>query len=182
MGALFFDIDDTLLSGVTKKVPESALEGIRKVKENGHKVLINTGRTICSVPTIIKKLDVDGFLCGCGTYLIYKNEVLFESHISIEEGNRYIDLMKQYHIEGFLEGTDDMYFSERVSQCEPVESTRRYMASMGLGRETSMEKKNFEYDKLLIHINKKDPNCRYQEFFASIEDGIDIIDRLNGMY
>lgn len=75
-----------------------------------------------------------------------------------------------------------MYFSERVSQCEPVESTRRYMASMGLGRETSMEKKNFEYDKLLIHINKKDPNCRYQEFFASIEDGIDIIDRLNGMY
>lgn len=182
MGALFFDIDDTLLSGVTKKVPESALEGIRKVKENGHKVLINTGRTICSVPPIIKKLDVDGFLCGCGTYLIYKNEVLFESHISIEEGNRYIDLMKEYHIEGFLEGTDDMYFSERVSQCEPVESTRRYMASMGLGRETSMEKKNFEYDKLLIHINKKDPNCRYQEFFASIEDGIDIIDRLNGMY
>ena len=159
MGALFFDIDDTLLSGVTKKVPESALEGIRKVKENGHKVLINTGRTICSVPPIIKKLDVDGFLCGCGTYLIYKNEVLFESHISIEEGNRYIDLMKQYHIEGFLEGTDDMYFSERVSQCEPVESTRRYMASMGLGRETSMEKKNFEYDKLLIHINKKDSNC-----------------------
>ena len=47
MGALFFDIDDTLLSGITKKVPESALEGIRKVKENGHKVLINTGRTIC---------------------------------------------------------------------------------------------------------------------------------------
>ena len=36
MGALFFDIDDTLLSGVTKKVPESALEGILKVKEYGH--------------------------------------------------------------------------------------------------------------------------------------------------
>lgn len=30
MGALFFDIDDTLLSGVTKKVPESALEGIQE--------------------------------------------------------------------------------------------------------------------------------------------------------
>ena len=52
MGALFFDIDDTLLSGVTKKVPESALEGIRKVKENGHKVLINTGRTICQTDVL----------------------------------------------------------------------------------------------------------------------------------
>ena len=48
MGASFLDIDDTLLSGVSKKVPESALEGVRKVKENGHKVLINTGRERCA--------------------------------------------------------------------------------------------------------------------------------------
>lgn len=182
MAALFFDIDDTLLSGITKKIPESALEGIRKVKENGHKVFINTGRTICSVPPIVKNLDVDGFLCGCGTYIIYEGEVLFESHIPIEEGNHYIDLMRKYNIDGFLEGTDDMYFSERISRFEPVESTRRYMASMGLGRETYIEKKNFEYDKLLLLIDKKDPTCRYQEFFASVEDGIDIIDRLHGMY
>lgn len=182
MAALFFDIDDTLLSGLTGKVPESALEGIRKVKENGHQVFINTGRTNCSIPPMIRNLDMDGFMCGCGTYLIYDGEVLFESHIPQEIGDSYIDLMKEYHIDGFVEGTEDIYFSERVSSCEPIESTRRYMASMGLGRETYMEQKGFSFDKMLIQINKKDQRCRYQEFFASIEDEMDIIDRQGGMY
>ena len=71
MSALFFDIDGTILSEITHKIPESALEALRKAQENGHKTFINTGRTICSVPPMIKRISFDGFLCGCGTHLIY---------------------------------------------------------------------------------------------------------------
>ena len=45
MAALFFDIDDTLISGLTGTIPESALEALKKVKEQGHEIFINTGRT-----------------------------------------------------------------------------------------------------------------------------------------
>ena len=145
MAALFFDIDDTLISGLTGTIPESALEALKKVKEQGHEIFINTGRTICSIPAMIKNLDFDGYLCGCGTYLVYKQEVLMESHIPYERGVRYIEAMEQYRMEGFLEGTEDIYFSERISRFEPVESTKRYMASMGLGTEKTIEKKNFQY-------------------------------------
>ena len=41
---LFFDIDGTLLSDVTHTVPQSAIEAIKKAKENGHNSLICTGR------------------------------------------------------------------------------------------------------------------------------------------
>ena len=54
MSALFFDIDGTILSEITHEIPESALVALRKAQENGHKTFINTGRTICSVPPMIK--------------------------------------------------------------------------------------------------------------------------------
>ena len=116
MAALFFDIDDTLIGGLTGTIPVSALEALKKVKEQGHEIFINTGRTICSIPAMIKNLDFDGYLCGCGTYLVYKQEVLMESHIPYERGVRYIEAMEQYRVEGFLEGTEDIYFSERFSR------------------------------------------------------------------
>lgn len=61
MSALFFDIDGTILSEITHEIPESALVALRKAQENGHKTFINTGRTICSVPPMIKRIPFDGF-------------------------------------------------------------------------------------------------------------------------
>ena len=34
MSALFFDIDGTILSEITHKIPESALEALHKAQEN----------------------------------------------------------------------------------------------------------------------------------------------------
>ena len=42
---LFFDIDGTLLSDVTHTVPQSAIEAIKKAKENGHHCFFCTGRS-----------------------------------------------------------------------------------------------------------------------------------------
>ena len=41
--------------------------------------------------------------------------------------------MKDCKVEGFLEGTEDIYYSNRISRLESVESSRRYMAGLGLG-------------------------------------------------
>lgn len=90
MSALFFDIDGTILSEITHKIPESALEALRKAQENGHKTFINTGRTICSVPPMIKRISFDGFLCGCGTHLIYGEQVVFHHSIPYERGREII--------------------------------------------------------------------------------------------
>ena len=79
--ALFFDIDGTILSEITKEIPESALEALNQAKKNGHKMYINTGRTYCNIPPQLRRFDFDGFLCGCGCYLVCNDEVVLESHI-----------------------------------------------------------------------------------------------------
>lgn len=177
--AMFFDIDGTIISDTTKKIPESAAAALKLARENGHYIFINTGRTICSVPVLIKRMGFDGLLCGCGTYILYKDEVLLESTIPEERGYQYIDKMKELQIDGLLEGTEDVYFSERISRFEGIESVRRYMASMGLGVEKTYEKKGLRYDKILICTDEK---SRKDEFFETIRQDLMPIDRQNGVY
>ena len=42
--ALFLDVDGTIISTRTKKIPESASEAIRKAREAGVKVFLCTSR------------------------------------------------------------------------------------------------------------------------------------------
>ena len=58
--ALFFDIDGTLLTDDTKRLPESAAEAIKKARQAGHLVFINSGRARCLMQEVEEKLDVEG--------------------------------------------------------------------------------------------------------------------------
>jgi len=42
---LFFDIDGTVLSEITKEVPVSAINAMKAAQQAGHLLFINTGRT-----------------------------------------------------------------------------------------------------------------------------------------
>ena len=81
MKALFFDIDGTLLSEITKEIPQSALDALKKTAEKGNLTFINTGRTWSELPEELKKLPFSGFLCGCGTYLRRDGEILMHQTI-----------------------------------------------------------------------------------------------------
>jgi len=64
--ALFFDIDGTLLTDGTKVLPQSAEEAIKKARAAGHMVFINTGRSRILMQELEGRIEVDGYLCGCG--------------------------------------------------------------------------------------------------------------------
>ena len=46
---LFFDIDGTILSEITKEIPKDAIEALKAAQAEGHLLFINTGRTVCSI-------------------------------------------------------------------------------------------------------------------------------------
>lgn len=177
--ALFFDIDGTILSEITKEIPQSAFEAMREAKRAGHLLFINTGRTWCSIPAKIRQFPFDGFLCGCGTYLTYQDEVLFSSSISRERGLEIIDKMRECRLDGILEGTEDIYLSERMSRFDRLESSRRYFRNEGLGIENSIEKGDFIYDKLFIYADEKSDR---DGFFEFVKDDIEPIDRGEDTY
>lgn len=177
--ALFFDIDGTILSEITNKVPQSAIRALKKVQENGHYIFINTGRTYCSVPAEIKRIPFDGLLCGCGNYLTLHNEVVFEKRLSPERAEEIRKKIGKYNVEAIGEGVEDIYFSSRISRFVGVESIRRYMQNRGLGVERYMDKEFCPFDKIFVYADEKSDIEGFCEF---ISQDMDVIDRGNGTY
>jgi Cof subfamily protein (haloacid dehalogenase superfamily) len=67
--AVFFDIDGTLISFKTGKIPESTQNALKKLREKGIKVIVATGRSINSLHHI-SHLEFDGFITFNGAYCV----------------------------------------------------------------------------------------------------------------
>lgn len=177
--ALFFDIDGTLLSEITHQVPESAVHALEEAKREGHLLFINTGRTICSIPEELKRLPVHGFLCGCGIYGEFEEEIFFERHLDSKDADKIVKRAQECRIDAVYEGKDDIYFSSRISRFDRLESTRKYMNNRGLGLERYVEQGNCPYDKLFAYEDRYSDS---RGFFDFLTDYMEVLDRGNHTY
>lgn len=118
---LFFDIDGTLLCGkLPGYIPESALDALRMAQDKGHYVFINTGRTWAYLPQAVKAYPFDGYICGCGTYIRFHDEVLYHHKIPDHIRSRVPDLCKKCGVQGVLEGTGALYADLSVIPLPPI--------------------------------------------------------------
>lgn len=80
----FFDIDGTLTSEIDESVPPSTKSAIRKARDNGHIMFINTGRCMQNVEKRFLEIGFDGVVSGCGTNIYcVENEIYQELfHVS----------------------------------------------------------------------------------------------------
>lgn len=176
---LFFDIDGTLLSEITGKIPESAKEALAAARRNGHRLFINTGRTVSSIPAEIGRLSFDGFLCGCGTTVIYKDEEIFSRHLSEERGRELIEKLRECSLGAVAEGPEDVYFPGYITRFDSLETTRRYFREKGMGLEKTLEYGGFVYDKLLVYA---DGNSDLEGFLRFADADMETIDRGGSVY
>lgn len=73
--AAFFDIDGTLVSFKTHKIPQSAVDAIKTFHDRGGRVYISTGRPIAIVTNIGQISDiVDGYITFNGAYTFVGND------------------------------------------------------------------------------------------------------------
>ena len=68
--AVFFDIDGTLTSFVTHKVPDSTVEAIQRLQSAGIKVLVCTGRAPSQMKVVLDTMPIsfDGIVAFNGQY------------------------------------------------------------------------------------------------------------------
>lgn len=153
--AVFFDVDGTLLSHATGKVPESAREAIRKLRANGIHAIICTGRDLVELEKLpLMDLPFDGFLTLNGNLCLDENKKLFAGNeidpgevdilvrifkaskipfVLIGEKNRYINYVDDIVIDtqASTQGTiPDIgeYKGEKIYQCLAfVKSKERLM-------------------------------------------------------
>src|SRR5699024_10430308 len=94
--AIFFDIDGTLISFNTHKVPQSTKDSLNKLRENGVKLFLATGRSPMWLEMIkdMVEFEFDGYVMINGQYCILNDEVVHEMKIpteSIEKLIPYLD-------------------------------------------------------------------------------------------
>ncbi|MVZ65066.1 Cof-type HAD-IIB family hydrolase [Sphingobacterium sp. DK4209] len=93
--AVFFDIDGTLISFKTHKVPDSTVEAISELQSKGIKTILSTGRSINSIDHV-KFLDFDGFITFNGGYCLTKDsEVLYRQAIDSQDIQSVMDYAKE---------------------------------------------------------------------------------------
>ena len=110
--AVFFDIDGTLWDRYNF-IPDSTRQAIKKLKANGHLAFINTGRTRGYVtnPDLLS-LGFDGIVCGCGTMVEYKGDIIFLHEIDNELLANMISLMRDFGMKPIIEGKKYLYMEE----------------------------------------------------------------------
>ena len=128
--AVFFDIDGTLVSFKSHTVPESARSAIARLREQGVKVFIATGRLMKHVG-IVNDIEVDGYITVNGGYCITSaGEVIFESAFPSATVERVIDLSEQYGFDLNVMTHQDMYVSSMGERVKKIASMINIMPTV----------------------------------------------------
>lgn len=171
---LFFDIDGTIISEKNDQIPESTIRALKKVKENGHKIIINTGRTRSIIDKRLEKdIDFNGYICGCGTYVEIDSKVLYYKTIDKNKYPNIIKVLKENDMDTILEGKDAI-FMDFESEDEVIKHKIKIFQEMGLPVKP-YSSKNISFDKFYSIMKNKDNFEEIINYFES--EGLEYIDR-----
>ncbi len=180
--ALFFDVDGTLIDDKTKEVPQTAIKALKKARENGHLIFINSGRVACLLDDIQEIFDVDGIIAGCGTHIVLGDETIFEHRISLKRCNEIRDNIKKYGMTGILEAKERLYMPKRPFEyAKFMDRIYNVVSSLCEVRLDAMEDNSVIFDKFCIVSDKDKKNDNLNNFIETVQD-FDIIDRSRGFY
>lgn len=172
--ALFFDIDGTLFSEKNRNVPESTVKALARARKKGHLVFVNTGRTWCETGEMRRLVEVDGWLCGCGTYIVIDGKAVYDRRIPKERGDEIKASIRRWGLDGILEGVEACYMQEGPSWMPEVEECRKNFEALGIIAEFGWDDERCDFSKFCLMT---DENSRLDEFRKEIEKDMEIIDR-----
>ena len=106
---VFFDIDGTLWD-YKGDIPLSTVKAVRQLRSNGHFAFLCSGRSRVTIRAK-ELLDIgfDGIVAGCGTYVEYGGDVIFEYRIPWELLSRTMEITRECHLAAMFEGSRKLY-------------------------------------------------------------------------
>ncbi|MBD7912392.1 MULTISPECIES: HAD family hydrolase [Clostridium] len=177
---VFFDIDGTILTENTLKIPDSTKRAIKKAQKNGHLAIINTGRPIRSIDSFIKELGFDGFICGCGTYVEYKNTILLSKQLGNNISKAVVKDLRKCKIDAILEGEKDIYYEEDENIIsKELLKIKAHHREQQLYNGATWDSSQIDFDKLTIWTND---NSNFEEFYDKYKDIFEFIHRGENFY
>ena len=175
---IFFDIDGTIISEKTQRCPDSTIDAIKRAREKGHLAFINTGRTFFNVGEEIRNIGFDGYVCGCGTYIHYKDKPLLYKTISRDLCFEIVQKLREFKIDALFEGLHDFYFDQTKAHTGELAELKEKFILRGLDVTKSWDDPELSFDKFVVWFNQ---DSDYNGFFSYIDKEFDYIDRGNNL-
>ena len=117
---LFIDIDGTLLAGgIPGYIPDFTFEALKQAQANGHYIFINSGRTYGFMPEAIKEFPFDGYVCGCGTEVIFLGKTLYHYDLDEDLKHSLQSILEECKIQAVYEGRKSCYFQKTEKPLKP---------------------------------------------------------------
>ncbi len=180
---IFFDIDGTL---VTKKdnrpyAPQSTFDAIKELQAKGNLCFINSGRTLSEIDDYIYTFGMDGFICGCGTYISHKKDELFAHTIPFELGNRILKDLQQCKLEWVLEGKNTLYYSTEkyTTHIGNFQKDHELFFKVPFTTVPYEAAKDLVFDKFCVCLT---PDSDMDTFMSHYKDELTFIDRGNDFF
>lgn len=147
----FFDIDGTLTSEIDGTVPASAAEAIRRSRENGNLMFINTGRCFQNVEQRFKDIGFDGYICGCGTNIYCGGRDILYVPQSHETTLKMLLLARKIGVDILFESRKEVAFdlSRPLKHPKAIRLYRSFVSRFYRMPE-DLENPNFFCDKFVI--------------------------------
>ncbi len=109
---VFLDVDGTLVN-FKAEVPRSTIEAMNKARENGHKMILATGRQKSQIyPWLLEQVKFDGILASSSAYIEIDGKAVFESRPTKEKFEKLIDFFEENGIHYYLQSKDVIYGNE----------------------------------------------------------------------
>ena len=109
--AVFFDADGTVCD-MKKGVPDSAIEAIRALVNNGHEAWLCTGSSRAFVSWYLEQIPFTGMISACGSTIEKDGKRLFNKEMTPEIAKLSVEVLRKYGLIPVMEGADFMYYDK----------------------------------------------------------------------
>lgn len=177
---IFFDIDGTLATEDGRFfIPESTRTAIARTRAKGNLTFINTGRTAFNINPEIRRIGFDGYLCGCGTYIEYNNEVVLHHTPEKSFCREIARLMRKCRVTPVYEYSDCYFFDDKAVSSPQLDDFMVNFVDDGVDVSKRVDDDDFIFDKFVVWTN---PESDTETFSREAGKYFSIIDRGNGFY
>lgn len=117
--AVFFDIDGTLVSFNTHKVPESAIDAIARLRQNGIKVFIASGRHKKYINNL-GSLEFDGYVTVNGGITMVGDQIIDRHPVDKDNVRAFCHYMDNRPMACAFVTEEDVYLNYRNQQVDEI--------------------------------------------------------------
>lgn len=164
MGILFFDIDDTLFSHRTFTIPESTQEALKRARNNGHHLVLASGRGHSGIVDFYDAAVFDGAICCSGGCIFWKDELIIDHPIPENKASVLIQLADQYESGISVQGKLESWQNEKV-----LEVMRRVLPKDVLLKRMKMQ---------MLDQRQDQPIYKVDYFFPDVDHAKALLEKL----